>query len=160
MKILKCLLICFVIVTFLESKIQEDISLLLESFKPQTETEKQQMENSIAFATLLDPWQDAALEYFKKNNTDDIVIKCKHCDDGELCLGFFNGCLMAEFAKAVAAKRDEFERIKKIVAEFSNLFSSNASSKKLINFMLKTSNDGIKQPCPQCDCVGWKKMAE
>ncbi|MFH0898072.1 MAG: hypothetical protein V1855_00665 [bacterium] len=151
MKFLKGFSICFAIIVGLLSSLQGENQVNLED--PQVI--KQQTEDVMAFAAMIDPWKNAIVKYSEKNGFD-FGIKCKNCAEGVLLLGEFDGCLLAWITKAIPDGHDAFEKIKVLVEAFIKLLSDNASSEELINFMLKTSND-IKQFCFRCHGVEWKK---
>jgi len=118
---------------------------------------KQQTEDVMEFVAISEPWGNAISEYSQKNGLD-LKIQCKNCEEKELNIGEFNGCLIAWVIKAIPDGHEAFEKVKKLADEFIRLLSSNASDEELTNFMLKASND-MKQACSYCNGVEWGKSA-
>lgn len=153
MKLTKGLSICLAVVVGFLSSLQGETRVNLED--PQVI--KQQTEDAVTFAAMLDPWRNAIEKYSEKNNID-LKIKCKTCGERVLTLGEFDGGLFAWLIKGIADGHEAFEKVKALADEYIKLFSNGASSEEIINFMLKTSND-MKDFCMGCHGVEWEKIA-
>lgn len=152
MKFEKLRLICFLVSAFFLSPLQSDNQVDLND----PNVIKQQTEDTSTFVSIVNVWEHAREKYFQKNDINP-EIKCKNCTEGILSLGEFDGCMLAWIIKAIPDGHDAFEKIKQCVEVYIKLFSDNASSEELINFMLKTSNE-MKQICTHCHGVVWEKI--
>lgn len=154
-KLTKELSICLAMVVGFLNSLQGETQVNLED--PQVI--KQQTEDAVTFAAMLDPWRNAIEKYSEKNNStcfNDLKIKCKSCGVRVLTLGEFNGSLLAWLIKGIAGGHEAFEKIKELANEYIKLFSTSASSEEFINFMLNASN-GMKEVCASCHGVEWEK---
>jgi hypothetical protein len=152
MKLAKELSICLAVVIGFSSSLQGETQVNLED--PQVI--KQQAEDAITFAAMIDPWKSAIEKYSEKNNID-LQIKCKNCGERVLTLGEFDCSLMVWLINGIAGGHGAFEKVKALEEEYIKLFLNSASSEEVINFMLKTSND-MKEFCMGCHGAEWEKV--